>query len=257
MQFQVMFKKELLENWRNFKWIWVPIVFIILAIMDPITTYYLPRILETVGGLPEGAVFSIPMPSPAEAVGMSYAQIGSIGVLIVAVISMGTIAGEIRSGVYEMILSKPVSYANYIMSKFSAYSLIILLSLIVSMIASWYYVSLLFGDIAFSTVIVSAVFYTFYLLFILSITVVLNTLLKSPGLVAFLTIIIVIALNIITDIFSHVLTWSPLMVSNHTLAFLYDGSLTSELIGSVSLAIIFTALLLVVATMILQRRAFD
>src|SRR5690625_2075450 len=141
MQFQVMFKKELLENWRNCKFIWVTIVFIILAIMDPITTYYLPRILETVGGLPEGAVFSIPMPSPAEAVGMSYAQIGSIGVLIVAVISMGTIAGEIRSGVYELILSKPVSYVNYIMSKFFAYSLIVLLALIVGMATSWYYVS--------------------------------------------------------------------------------------------------------------------
>src|SRR5690625_3618116 len=125
------------------------------------------------------------------------------------------------------------------------------------MVTSCYYVSYLFGVISFSTIIISSVFYSFYLLFILSISIVLNSTLKSPGLVAFLTIIIVIALNIITDIFSHVLTWSPLMVSSHTLAFLYDGSLTSELIGSVSLAIIFTALLLVVATMILQRRAFD
>ena len=38
----VLLRKEGLENWRNKKWIWVPLVFILLAIMDPITNYYLP-----------------------------------------------------------------------------------------------------------------------------------------------------------------------------------------------------------------------
>ncbi|MDY0407538.1 hypothetical protein [Paracerasibacillus soli] len=59
MQWLILLQKEMVENWRNFKWIWVPLVFILLAIMDPISTYYLPQILEAVGGLPEGAVFEI------------------------------------------------------------------------------------------------------------------------------------------------------------------------------------------------------
>lgn len=94
MQWTVILKKELTENWRNFKWLWVPIVFILISIMDLISTYYMPIIIESAGGLPEGTVIDIPMPSPSEAMLMSFSQLNMIGVLILTVMSMGTISGE-------------------------------------------------------------------------------------------------------------------------------------------------------------------
>src|SRR5690625_1038278 len=106
MQWKTLFHKEMLENWRNYNWIWVPLVIIVLAIMDPLTNYYLPEIIEAVGGVPEGAVFEIPTPTAQEAMMMSLSQLSTLGVLIFTFITMGTIAGERRSGVAEVIFTR-------------------------------------------------------------------------------------------------------------------------------------------------------
>ncbi|WP_245804709.1 hypothetical protein [Halobacillus hunanensis] len=92
MQWMTVFKTESIGAWRNYKWIWVPLVFILLGIMDPLTTYYLPQILESVGGLPEGATINIPTPPPADVFMMSISQFNMIGVAVLILMSMGTIA---------------------------------------------------------------------------------------------------------------------------------------------------------------------
>lgn len=56
----VLLQKEWRENARNFKLYWIPIVFIIFGIIEPITNHYLPEIMKSVGNLPEGAEFTWP-----------------------------------------------------------------------------------------------------------------------------------------------------------------------------------------------------
>lgn len=51
-----MVQKELLEQARSFKLLWVPLVFIILGIMQPVSMHLMPLILEQAGNLPEGTV---------------------------------------------------------------------------------------------------------------------------------------------------------------------------------------------------------
>ena len=65
-QFTVLFQKEWKESVRNLKWVWIPIVFILLGIMEPITTYFLPQILESAGNMPDGAVFQLPEMTPGQ-----------------------------------------------------------------------------------------------------------------------------------------------------------------------------------------------
>src|SRR5690625_233222 len=129
-QWLTLFRKEMSEYWRNLKWIWVPLVIILLAIMDPITSYYLPQIIELSGDLPEGSTFDLPTPSPPEAIMMSLSQLSSLGALILILISMGSISGEQQTGITEMILVKPVSFANYVLAKWAALVLLIWVSLI-------------------------------------------------------------------------------------------------------------------------------
>ena len=44
-QFTTFFKKEWLEMWRSLKFIWVPLVFVILGISDAIMNYFMEDIL--------------------------------------------------------------------------------------------------------------------------------------------------------------------------------------------------------------------
>ena len=58
--FLVLFQKEWRENIRNFKILWIPLVFILFGITEPVMNYYMPQILSSVGNLPEGTVIEFP-----------------------------------------------------------------------------------------------------------------------------------------------------------------------------------------------------
>ena len=65
-QWTVLYRKEMTEMARNYKILWIPIVFILLGVMQPVSSYYMPEILDTFGGLPEGTILEMPTPTGAE-----------------------------------------------------------------------------------------------------------------------------------------------------------------------------------------------
>lgn len=256
MQWRALFRKEVLENWRNYKWIWVPLVITLLAIMDPITTYYMPQIIDSVGGGPEGATLDIPTPLPNEAIMMSLSQLSGLGVLVILLMSMGSISSERKSGITELILVKPIAYRNYITAKWFALILITWLSLSIGLLTNWYYVNILFGDLALSTVLQVILFYGLWLTLVISISIFYNTIFRSPGLVVAFSIMTIGAMSIVTTIFSQVLMWSPNKLSTHIQNLLITDELSIDLMGSAITTIVMSVLLLVAATYILRTKEF-
>lgn len=254
MQWKTLFQKELLENWRNYKIIWVPLVFIVIMIIDPIINYFLPEILKTVGGLPEGAVFEIPTPTKNEALMMPLSQLNSLGTLIIVLISMGTISEEKKTGITEIILSKPVTAYNYVTSKWISALFLVLSSFFVGLMMTWYYISLLYDKVSFSTIGQIGLFYSFWLIFTVSLVLFFNSLFHSQGLVAFLSLICLIMLSSITALLSHKLTWSPFALSRHIEQLLKTGEITPELIGSSVIATAVSLLLVTFSIFFIQRR---
>lgn len=254
MQWKTLFKKEMLENWRNYKWIWVPLVMILLAVMDPITMYYLPLIIESVGGLPDGAVLEMPTPLPRDVIMMSLGQLSSLGVLIIVLMMMGTISGEIKSGISELILVKPVTYRNYITAKWASFLLIVWVSLSVAMLTSWYYINLLFGELSFLSLLQVVLFYGLWLSLVVTITIFYNTLVQTPGLVAALTIITTTAMSIITNIFDHLLTWSPIKLSEHIQEMLVFNEVSIDLVATALVTIGMIICLLVASSYIFRKK---
>ena len=254
MQWRVLFKKEMIENWRNKKWIWVPLVIILLAIMDPISNYYMPQILESVGGLPDGTVLEFPEFAPPEVVMMSLGQLSSLGVLVIVLMSMGTIAGERKSGISELIFVKPVSSFNYITSKWAALLVLIWVSLFLGMLVSWYYTNILFGELSFMALLQITFFFGLWLMLVISLSIFYNTLFKTPGAVAFLTILTIILMSIITQVFAHVLEWSPNNLSAHILEMLMTEEIPSDLIGSAGITILISLFLLGFSVIALKNK---
>lgn len=244
-QWSTLFKKENIENWRTLKWIWVPLVIILLAIMDPITTYYLPQIMDLTGDLPEGASFNFPTPSPPDAIMMSLGQLSSLGVLVFVLIAMGVIAGERQSGITEMILVKPVSYANYVLAKWAALILLIWTSFLLGMLGSWYYINILFGSLSFMSLMQVVFFYGLWLTLVATITIFYNTLVKKPGLVAFLTIGTLLVMSVITQVFGRYLLWSPNNLSQHINDMLTFEEVSGTLIATSLVTVCLIIILLI------------
>lgn len=254
MQWTTLFQKELLENWRNKKWIWVPLVIILLSIMDPISSYYLPQIIDAVGGMPEGTVFEIPDYAPQDVVLMTLSQLNSLGVLVVVLISMGTIAGERKSGVSELILVKPVSYKNYITSKWVSYVLLVWVSLFLGVCMSWYYINLLFGSMDFMDILKVAFFYGLWFVFIVTLSIFYNTWVQSFGIVAFLTILSVIFVSIIPSILGDKATWFPSNLTEQTHQMLVTGDISTDLMITSIVTIIVCGILLVGSVYIFKTK---
>ncbi|MBU8907538.1 ABC transporter permease [Desertibacillus haloalkaliphilus] len=253
-QWMTLFKKELLEMWRNYKWLWVPIVFIILGMTDPLTSYFMPQILEAVGNLPEGAVFEMPTPSGREALLMSMGQLNMIGVLVIVLASMGLIASERKSGLAAMILVKPVSYVSYVTAKWAALVLLGVGSIFVGFLSGWYYSSLLFDPISFQLFFYSFLILAYWLIFILTITVFFNTVFLLPGVVAFTTLVTIILLSTVTNTFEQWMRWSPAYLTESIGSLLMEGGIQDNFWITALVTAVFIVILLSGAVAVLRNK---
>lgn len=209
--------------WRNYKWIWLPLVFILLGILQPISTYFMPEILESLGGLPEGAVIEIPLPSAGAMLANTLSQFNSMGVLVIVLAFMGIVASEFTSGVVHMIMVKPVKFYHYILGKWLAAVTLVICALLLGYTAAWYYTDLLFEPIDFMLVVNSFVVYSIWLTVIISIVLFFSTILKSQGSIAFLSLLITIVLSVLPAIVPKLLKYSPGTLADYAYSIVQQG----------------------------------
>jgi ABC-2 type transport system permease protein len=253
-QWLTLFQKEILEMWRNFKWIWVPITFILLGVSEPLTNYYMRDILDSLGGLPEGAVIDIPLPSAGAVLASGLSQYSSIGVLIIVLITMGTIAGERKSGVAAMILVKPVSYLAFVTSKWAAGLLLVWVSLFIGYLSTWYYTGQLFDWIPIGAFFQSYALYGLWLTVILTVTVFLSASLLAPGMAGFISLALALIVSIISGTLSHLLEWSPSQLTSYASALLTAGELPDDTLPASLLALLLIAILLWLSVFIFKKK---
>lgn len=205
----VMMYKEFLELWRSYKWIWIPLVFVALGITQPIASYYMPEILQHTGGLPEGTVIEIPMPSPEQVLLDTMDQFSLLGLLILVLTFMSSVSGERTSGTAGMILVKPVSYASFITVKWVAATCMVIVSLTLGMFGAWYYTEQLIGSVSLKHVWMGTSLFVLWLAFVMALTVCFSAVLRSSAAVAFLTFFIAILLSLLPSVMGTWMKWSP------------------------------------------------
>jgi ABC-2 type transport system permease protein len=253
-QWMTLFQKEILEMWRNFKWIWVPITFILLGVSEPLTSYYLPQIIDSLGNLPEGSVIEIPPPSAGAVLATGLSQYSTLGVLIIVLGTMGVIAGERKSGVAAMILVKPVSYLSYVTSKWAGSLLLVWLSLFIGYLSTWYYTGQLFDWIPFGEFLQSFVLYGLWLTVVLTITVFFSSALLAPGMAGFISLALTLVVSIVSGALSHLLEWSPSQLTNYASALLTVGELPESTLPASLLSIIVIVILLWLSVFLFKKK---
>lgn len=253
-QWITLLQKELLEMWRNFKWIWVPITFILLGVNEPLSTYYMPQIIDSLGGMPKGAVIKIPTPSAVEVFIQSLSQYTTIGVLIISLITMGVVAGERRSGVAAMILVKPISYRSYITAKWAGGILLTWFSFLIGVLSTWYYTGILFDWISFGDSIQAFLLYGIWLTVVLTISLFFSALVLTPGVSGFLSIAVVMIISIVTSSLSHWLKWSPAQLTNYSNEILLSGNISKYTYISSVVALACIIVLLTTSVFIFRKK---
>lgn len=253
-QWTVLYRKELMEMARNYKILWIPIVYILLGVMQPVSTYYIPEILDNFGNLPEGTVLEMPIPTGAEVLMSVLSNYGMLGVLILVLSAMGVVSAERQSGVAGMVMIKPVPYSSYILSKWAGLFTITIISLFIGYVASWYYTNLLIETVAFERIFQSVLIYSIWLVFVVTLTLFFSVIMKGNGSVAFITIFVVFAISTVTSILVKYMKWSPATMTEHAGKVLVSGELDSSFWLAFITTIAIIIVVLISSTLIFKQK---
>jgi ABC-2 type transport system permease protein len=244
--FIILFKKEMKESMRNGKWIWLPIVLMIIGVMQPITSYYMPQILEMAGNLPEGAVVDIPMPSGEEVMISTFSQYGTIGTLLFVLALMNVISQERQTGALVFVVVRPVNAFQYIASKYVAQLCILLVSLTASYLLTWYYTTILFNDVPWTLLLGSLAIYSLWIVLLTAVTLFFGTVLRNSGGIAGMSILFLSMISVLTTLFPKYMEWSPSNLSAEASKILLEGEWARSTLlvtgSTVALSILFFGL---------------
>lgn len=207
-EFNVLLQKEFREAWRSWKFLWIPLVFALLGMSDPIINYYMMDILNAVGNLPEGFAISMPELAPADLLQASIGQFQTIGLLVLIATFVGTISKERANGMATLLYVRPISFATYFMSKFVVMSAVGLVSIVAGFTASVYYTVVLYGNFEVTRLLASLATYFVWLLFVIAITLLMSAAFKTIVATA-CTFIIIFAGQIVDAIVGTFWTVSP------------------------------------------------
>ena len=144
MNFWVVFRKEMLEQWRTYKVLIVAAVLFLFGLTSPLLAKFTPEMLKVVPGIPAGLSDFIPTPSMADAMAQYVKNMSQFGILLALLMSMGAVAQEKERGTAALILTRPVSRGTFLLAKFAALSVTFAASLLLAALGCWYYTYLLF-----------------------------------------------------------------------------------------------------------------
>lgn len=180
----VFFKKESKAIFRTYR-IWlIPLIFIFLGILSPVTAKFLPTILkaalqsDSTSGISLQGI-KIPEPTPVDAYLQWLKNLSQFGMLALILLAMGLIAEEKARGTLALVVTKPVSRTSIVFSKFLAQAGLFATAAAIGVGTTFLYTFLLFNKAPFIPLIQSSLAFGAYGLLILSITILFSALMRN------------------------------------------------------------------------------
>jgi ABC-2 type transport system permease protein len=255
----VLIKKEFVQMVRDFKIIWLPIVFILLGLTQPIVTYYLPSILEALGGA-QGITIdpSMTKQNGGEVLASTLgSQFDQLGLMILAISMMGIIQTDKSNGMLAFILTKPVTVFSYIYGKVVSNYLIAAFSVAIGYLASYLYVNNLFTDVPLSHMIIALLFYLVWVVFIVTFTMMISTIFTSQGVIALISIAFLLCCRIIVNLNPILDLFNPASMSKHAMEVLITGSVSSNVISNGLVVFVWISLIFFITNYWIAHKRFD
>jgi len=241
MTFFLMMQKEWKELLKTYRLLFVPVLFTILMVAQPITTKLLPALLENSDALPPGTVLQIETPSAIQVLGTVISKFELLGALILILITMGAVAGERLSGVAAMVLVKPVGRAKYFFAKAMSYSLLAIVSLTVGMLVASYYTEFYFGDLDWNHILLGTAVYFPNLVMIVSLALFGSSFVKSPVGAGGVALVLYFVLTMVPQYIGAIKSFTPSALSSNVVNILTNQSyeIISPVIGVSVLSLAF------------------
>lgn len=230
----VLIKKEFVQMIRDLRIVWLPIAFMFLGATQPVVNYYLPSILESLGGS-QGIIIDPNMVQlqGGEVLASTLAsQFDQLGIMILVIAIMGIIQTDKANGMLAFILTRPVGVSSYIASKVVANYILVAFSVSVGFVTSLIYVNYLYTSVPIANVIIGLMFYLVWLLFIVSFTTMISTIFQGQGVIALISIGVLLGCRLIIGLSPVIDQFNPAVMSKYAIELLSNGVIHSNIFSS-------------------------
>lgn len=196
MTFLASIRKELLEQWRTYRFLVLAVVLVIFGLLSPLAAKFTPQLISLIPG---GADISkiIPAPTILDAISQYVKNVGQFGILLAIFLAMGAVTQEKERGTAAIMLVKPLPRGSFLLAKFAGLSLSFLVCLALSGLGAYYYTVVLFSAPNFGQWLVLNGMMFVYLEVYLAITLLFSTLMRSQAAVVGLSFGVLLLLGII------------------------------------------------------------
>lgn len=179
--FPVLLLKELMEIWRTWR-IWVlPGILIVVGLTSPVLAAITPWLLESLATDGSEVIIQIPEPEAIHAYQQFAQMTTQIVLLALVVVSGGLVSGERRSGTAVLVLTKPVSAAAFLLSRFVSQALLVIAGLIPASAVCWVGTLLIFGEAPFLPFLKAVLLFAALSLLLIAVMLVCSTLVNSTA----------------------------------------------------------------------------
>lgn len=252
-QFNALLLKEWRESWRSLKILWIPIVFLLLGVSDPIMNYFMDDILKAVGNMPEGFTMTLPKFEPADLLAASTGQFQSIGLLVLIAAYISVFSRERQNGTATLLYVRPISFKALFFSKWLVASFVAVLSAVAGYAGSMYYTILLYGTVEWQKFLAMFATYCLWLLFVMAVTVAMSAAFQTA--VAAVITIVLIPIGIIIDtIIGSFWKVTPWKLPNYGVALLTDSVLMKNYWVTLSVVLILLIAVLIFGVFMSKKR---
>jgi len=181
MNFMVVFRKEMQEQWRTHKVLIVVAVLFFFGLTSPLLAKYTPEMLAAIPNIPAGLSGIIPTPTVADAIGQYVKNLSQFGILLALLMSMGSVAQEKERGTAALILTRPVPRGTFLLAKFAGLALTFAVSLLLAGLGCWFYTYLLFEALPWGAFLAQNGLMLLVFLVYIAMTLLCSTLVRSQA----------------------------------------------------------------------------
>ena len=194
MNFITVFRKEMLEQWRTYRFLIVVAVFAAFGLASPLLAKFTPEMLKAIPGVPAGILATFPAPTLADAITQYVKNMSQFGILLALLMTMGVVVQEKERGTAAFFLTRPVSRETFVLAKFASMTVTFIASLSIAAIGCWYYTYVLFEPLAWGPFLALNGLMLIIFLVYMALSLLGSTLARSNGVavgLAFIALIVI------------------------------------------------------------------
>lgn len=204
-----LLKKDALEQLKTYRFLIVVVVFLIFGLSAPVLMKMMPKMMpvtETGSGL---QLKIIGEASLSDAASQYLGLIGQMGILLVIIFAMGVVAGTGSRRVATMLLSKPISRSDYLLSKYTINAVMFIIAITLGTLAFYGYSVVLYGYFSPLGIPLSIVCTSAFFLMVLALTILFSALMKSSAAAGGLALLAVFAVSVVPGFFHPIKRFGP------------------------------------------------